>query len=309
MFNLLRRSILILLLVCLSAATSFAQDWFVERSTKQVQYTVDKQRWQPVEQGMTVPNKAWISTGPRGRAVLSRGQESIAIQPGTLASIITSGVFSRKTEVVQQTGKLTLNIEKRSRPHTYVHTPFLAAVVKGTTFNVTVTAKDASVSVDEGLVQVTSFTGGEQTNVGPGQTATVTESQQMSVAGVVEPPSVVSVAPTAASVPAVGKEAPLGAGALGGAGSVSSPSSSSNNSSSDSSSSGSQSNGSEHSYAAGNGGDHDYAGGNGDQNGNAGGNGGQHGNAGGNGHGNAYGIGNGNAYGIGNGSGNPFQDR
>jgi len=302
MSSLLRQFTLTLLLLCLSAAASSAQDWYVNRSTKQVQYTVDKQTWQPVELGMTLPNKAWISTGARGRAVLTRGSESITIQPGTLASIIsTSGVFTRKTEVVQQKGTLALSIEKRGRPHTYVHTPFLAAVVKGTTFEVTVTAKDASVSVNAGLVEVTSFTGGQQTNLGPGQSATVTDTQQMSVAGVAEPPSVVFVAATAASVPAVGKETPLGAGAFGGAGASSSEGSPSNNSSADSSSASSGGNSSEHSNA-GNGGEHSNAAATSGENGRGAPMGGEPGNAGAAGNGHAYGIGNGHAYGVGNGS-------
>ena len=151
--------------------------------------------------------------------------EKVSFGPKTLAAIITkSGLFSRKTEVVQQKGEIALNIEKRSRPHTYVHTPFLAAVVKGTTFTVTVTEKAASVSVDEGLVQVSSFTGGQSANVGPGQQVTVDQSQSMSVAGITEAPAVFSVEPTQASVPAVGQPAPVGAGlGLGTYGDQSSP--------------------------------------------------------------------------------------
>jgi hypothetical protein len=93
-------------------------------------------------------------------------------------------------------------------------TPFLAAVVKGTTFTVTVTMteQEASVSVESGLVQVSSFTGGESADVGPGQQATVDQNQTMSVAGVDAAPSVTSVEPTRANVPAVNQVAPLGAG-------------------------------------------------------------------------------------------------
>ncbi|MCJ8519051.1 hypothetical protein ABID21_001963 [Pseudorhizobium tarimense] len=209
--HLLRVVALFVLFSC--PALAGAQDWTVTRATKQVSYTVDKTTWHAVEAGSIIPNQAWISTGPRGRATLSRGTESITLQPNTLGAVITTqGLFSRKTDVVQQKGQIALNIEKRSRPHTFVHTPYLAAVVKGTTFTVTVTNRDASVSVEEGLVQVSSFTGGQSTNVGPGQQVTVDQAQEMSVAGVAEAPSVFSVEPTAASVPAVGQQAPVGAG-------------------------------------------------------------------------------------------------
>lgn len=207
------RNLLILAAIFFTGVTSaLAEEWLVEKANQQVQYTIDKQTWQPVKAGMNIPNKAWISTGPRGRAVLTRGVETIAVQPQTLAAIITTeSIFNRKTEVVQQHGKLALDIEKRSSPHTYVHTPFLAAVVKGTSFDVTVTEKDASVSVERGLVQVSSFTGGQTTDLGPGQSARVDQSQSMSVAGVSGAPSVTAAPPSAASVPAVGAPTPIGA--------------------------------------------------------------------------------------------------
>src|SRR5690606_22654252 len=91
-----------------------------------------------------------------------------------------------------------------------------AAVVKGTTFTVTVTEEDASLSVQEGLVQVSSFTGGQSTDVGPGQQVTVDQSQTMSVAGVDAAPSVQSVAPSAASIAPVGQVSPIGVDAANG---------------------------------------------------------------------------------------------
>ncbi|MFN7103160.1 MAG: FecR domain-containing protein, partial [Pseudorhizobium sp.] len=202
-----------LFLITFGPVTAFAQDWVVSRTTRQVSYTVDKTTWETVAVGTVIPSKAWVATGPRGRVTLTRGEESLSLSPNTMGAVITTdGVFSRKTEVVQQTGEIALDIEKRSRPHTYVHTPFLAAVVKGTSFTVTVTARDATVSVESGLVQVSSFTGGETADVGPGQQATVDQNQAMSVAGVDAAPSVTSVEPTRASVPAVNQPAPLGAG-------------------------------------------------------------------------------------------------
>jgi len=305
------RNLLILAAIFFTGVTSaLAEEWLVEKANQQVQYTTDKQTWQPVKAGMNIPNKAWISTGPRGRAVLTRGVETIAVQPQTLAAIITTeSLFNRKTEVVQQHGKLALDIEKRSSPHTYVHTPFLAAVVKGTSFDVTVTEKDASVSVERGLVQVSSFTGGQTTDLGPGQSARVDQSQSMSVAGVSGAPTVSAAQPSAASVPAVGTFTPIGAdqaSSNGRGGDSSGPSGGFEGSG------GSSSGTSGKVIAIGNG--NGNAGGNG--NGNSGnGSGGENGNSGngngagngngnsGNGNGNAGGNGNGNS-GNGNGAGN-----
>ncbi|MCB5204704.1 FecR domain-containing protein [Neorhizobium sp. T786] len=306
MLKILRPIIAIITLGFVFASGAHAQEWLVQRATKQVQFTIDKQNWHAVVQGQTIPNKAWISTGPRGRAVLSRGQERIQIQPGTLAAIITSGYLTRKTEIVQQAGKLVLEIEKRARPHTYVHTPFLAAVVKGTTFEVAVTAKQATVSVEEGLVEVTSFTGGQRTNVGAGQRATVNGAQRMSVAGAVATPSVVSVSPRAASVPVLGQQTPIGRepddtvqGPQGATANSESPASSGTTQSSQRSEGNGGGNGSGNGNGGGNG--NGNGGGNGNGNGNNGNGGGGGGNGNGNGNGNGGGNGNGN---NGNGGGN-----
>ena len=306
------RSLLVLAAVSvLGVAPAVAGEWLVDKANQQVRYTVDKRTWQPVTTGMTIPNKAWISTGPRGRAVLTRGVETISIQPQTLAAVITTnGLFSRKTEVVQQKGELALDIEKRGRPHTYVHTPFLAAVVKGTSFSVTVTPTDASVSVDEGLVEVSSFTGGQSTDVGPGQSARVDQSQTMSVSGLAGAPAVESVSPTAASVAAVGASAPIGAEpggsqSAGGGGTSGGQESGSGNDSGNDSGSGSvfdTAQGSE--SGTGNTADSGDADGTGGGKGNGKGNGNGNGNGNGKGNGNGNGPGNGNGHGHGNGKGN-----
>ncbi len=187
-----------------SASVSAANEaWTAARATDQVRYTLDKETWHLLRKGMDVPNKAWISTGPRGRLQLVRGTESIAFQPNTLASITTRGSNqSRKTEVVQQVGEINLEIEKRQRPHTTVQTPFLAAVVKGTRFSVKVGKADAAVSVNRGLVQVTSFRSGERSDLGAGQRASV-DLSGMRVAGVSQKPAITRVPASAAPVRAV----------------------------------------------------------------------------------------------------------
>ena len=192
----------LLVLFLSGSALAGEGDWQVAKTSQQVAYTVDKQKWTPVRAGDVVPNNAWISTGPRGRAQLVRGVESISFQPNTLAGIFTRNEGDRKTNVYQQTGVLDLEIEKRSRPHTSVQTPFLAAVVKGTNFRVSVEKQQARVSVNRGLVQVTSFSSGQRSQVGARQSATVDTARGMSVAGDVSAPSIERVAPSAPSVQA-----------------------------------------------------------------------------------------------------------
>lgn len=183
-----------LFIACFSAAAAAADEaWVAARATNQVSYTLDNKTWSPLRKGMVVPNKAWISTGSRGRLQLVRGSESIAFHPNTLASVVTRGSGqSRKTEVNQLVGQLVLEIEKRHKPHTTVQTPFLAAVVKGTQFTVMVGDANAAVAVDRGLVEVTGFKRRERSNLAAGQKAAVTEAR-MSVEGRTQEPPVTRV--------------------------------------------------------------------------------------------------------------------
>ena len=200
------RFVVLLFLLPVSAIAG-SDDWKVDKATSQVRYTTDQMSWKDLKSGDILPNHAWISTGPRGRARLVRGVESIAFQPNTMAAITTkpAGFFAlRKTEIVQQAGALDLEIERRSLPHTTVQTPYLAAVVKGTIFHVSVGRSKASVSVDRGLVQVTAFASGQQANVGPRQSAIVDRKTGMKVDGAASRPSIIAVTPSVAVVPAVG---------------------------------------------------------------------------------------------------------
>ncbi|MBB3545317.1 MULTISPECIES: FecR domain-containing protein [unclassified Rhizobium] len=207
MFACFRFIVLAFLLVPVS---SFAanDDWRVAKATKEVRYSLGDAKWIDLHAGDVLPNHASITTGTRGRALLVRGVERIEFQPNTTASITTTSGFlsPRKTEIKQQIGSLELEIEKRSQPHTTVQTPFLAAVVKGTIFHVSVSKTAASVKVDRGLVQVTSFASGQQANVGPKQSASVGAKTGMSVAGQEATPSITSVPASAAKLPAAGSK-------------------------------------------------------------------------------------------------------
>lgn len=290
--------------------TTYASDddWHVAKASSQVRYTTDQTTWKDLQTGDVVPNRAWISTGPRGRAQLVRGVESIGFQPNTMAAITTraGGLFTaRKTEIVQQIGALDLEIEKRSQPHTTVQTPYLAAVVKGTIFHVSVGKTNASVSVDRGLVQVTSFASGQQANVAPRQSATVDRKSGMKVAGAISRPTIASVPPSVAVVPAIGTTALAGqaesTGDDKGKSSKASDDASENSAAEGKGSSGkgnSSSNGSAGSSGTGSSGNN----GNGNS-GNGGGNGGNGGGNSGNGGGNGKGN-NGNGGGNGGGNGN-----
>ncbi|RFB96504.1 hypothetical protein B5K08_09035 [Rhizobium leguminosarum bv. trifolii] len=285
------RILIAALIVLPTAVFAAADDWRVVKATDQVKFTVDRTNWQDLRAGAVVPNRAWVSTGPRGRVQLGRGVESITFQPNTLAAIATNDSAAMKTQIFQQVGSLDLEIEKRSQPHTTVQTPYLAAVVKGTIFHVTVNRAKASVAVDRGLVQVTSFAGGQRSNVAPGQSATVDKTAGMTVAGRLSKPEITSVAASVAPIPAVGTTK------LAGATAETKSSSSATSKNTGSSASDDENGSSGKSSSNGNSGNGNNGNGNSGSNGN--------GNSGGNGHGN----GNGNSGGNGNtGNGNGHSD-
>lgn len=143
-----------------------------------------------------------VSTGKGGRAVIVRGGEYLTVAPNTQLQLTEpkAGAF---TQIVQSFGNVVFKIQKKTTPHFQVKTPYLAAVVKGTTFSVTVTPAGASVQVTEGLVQVASLDGLVSRFVSPGEIGMIAASApgQLSVLGTPNAPSggaaVIGAAPVA----------------------------------------------------------------------------------------------------------------
>jgi hypothetical protein len=113
-----------------------------------------------------------IRTGRNGRVLLVRGQEQILISPNSVISL-PAAKSRGTTNVLQQSGTILLDVEKRNVPHFEVETPYLAAVVKGTQFRVTVGQGESLVTVLGGQVDVTDFRSGQSALVMPGQMAKV----------------------------------------------------------------------------------------------------------------------------------------
>jgi len=95
-----------------------------------------------------------IRTGQKGRAVLVRGKEFVVVSPDAQLKVAVPEETGPVTQFFQYLGNALFKIEKKSTPHFGVKTPYLAAVVKGTTFNVSVGADRSSVQVTEGAVEV-----------------------------------------------------------------------------------------------------------------------------------------------------------
>ena len=124
-----------------------------------------------------------VRTGANGRVRLARTEESVFIGPNTIASIAKRPTPGMRTTVLLERGSSEFQIRKRSKAHFSVETPYLVAIVKGTTFKVTVGGRSARVSVTEGKVQVKSLVSGEYTDIVAGQSAVVNSSGDLDVSG------------------------------------------------------------------------------------------------------------------------------
>jgi hypothetical protein len=127
---------------------------------------------QPLRRGLRLQPGDTISTGANGRASLGRGREYIVVSPNTRLTIPTAAQQQGGlTQIIQHIGRALFNIERRSTPHFGVRTPHLAAIVRGTTFTVTVDERGCRVAVSEGRVEVSTHDGGSRELVDPGMQA------------------------------------------------------------------------------------------------------------------------------------------
>jgi Flp pilus assembly protein TadG len=111
-----------------------------------------------------------IRTGQNGRVLLVRGKETILIASNSVIGIPTHVTQGMSTTVYQWAGSVVFAGNHKNFD---VETPYLAAVVKGTQFHVTVNKDDTSVEVLRGQVEVTDFKSGQYALVLPGQAAKV----------------------------------------------------------------------------------------------------------------------------------------
>src|SRR4051812_28331780 len=160
----------------LGATPVFAADggtWSVSKVSGEVWITSEGAQPASLKQEDSLAPGATIRTGRNGRVLLVRGEESMFISPNSDVGLPQRQEEGLATTIIQRAGSILLDVEKRNVKHFEVETPFLAAVVKGTQFSVTVGAKSTSVDVKRGQVEVSDFKTGQIAQVMPGQGATV----------------------------------------------------------------------------------------------------------------------------------------
>jgi len=155
-----------------SALAAENDTWSVSKSSGDVWVTTSSADPVSLKQEDVLKPGDTIRTGRNGRVLLARGEETILIAPNSVIGLPTEKKDGLSTTILQQAGSILLDVEKRNVKHFEVETPYLAAVVKGTQFAVTVNAASTSVEVRRGQVEVSDFKSGQIAQVMPGQIAT-----------------------------------------------------------------------------------------------------------------------------------------
>ncbi len=162
-------------LVLAASSVAFAADggdWTVSKSSGEVWLSASGVQQAALRQEDVLKPGDTISTGRTGRVLLKRGDEMILVSPNSVLGVPAEKKEGLSTTIKQQAGSILLDVEKRNVKHFEVETPYLAAVVKGTQFRVTVTAGKTTVDVVRGQVEVADFKSGQIAQVMAGQHAT-----------------------------------------------------------------------------------------------------------------------------------------
>jgi FecR-like protein len=147
--------------------------WSVSRSSGEVWIaTTGEAKQVSLQPDETLKPGDTVRTGRNGRVLLMRGEETILVAPNSVVGLPLEKKDGLSTTILQQAGSILLDVEKRNVKHFEVETPYLAAVVKGTRFSVTVGATGTRVDVRRGQVEVSDFKSGQIAQVMPGQIAT-----------------------------------------------------------------------------------------------------------------------------------------
>src|ERR1700730_1715207 len=169
------RCVLMMAVALVAGSSAFAGDdgvWSISKSTGEVWVTTAGSEQASLRQEDPLKPGDIIRTGRNGRVLLVRGEETILVSPNSVIGLPTEKKDGTSTTILQQAGSILLEVEKRNVKHFEVETPYLAAVVKGTQFRVSVNAGSARIDVIRGQVGVADFRSGQTAQVMRGQVAT-----------------------------------------------------------------------------------------------------------------------------------------
>jgi len=126
-----------------------------------------------------------VTTGSNGRAVLVRGEDYLVVAPSSKLHVAQPVAANPLLQMFQDSGNVVYKIKHLATPHFSVQTPYLAAVVKGTTFSITVTDAGTALQVIQGALEVQTNDGAAKELVTTGMVALVKASDifRLSVGG------------------------------------------------------------------------------------------------------------------------------
>ena len=120
-----------------NAASSGQSNWTVSEASPGVSVLHLGASHMLARGGKVVPGDTVITT-VNARAVLVNGQQYAIVAPNSRLEIAEPDPADGLTQVIEHLGNAVFSVRKGAAPHFVVRTPYLAAVVKGTTFSVTV---------------------------------------------------------------------------------------------------------------------------------------------------------------------------
>ena len=166
----IRAALLGAALALAAPSVGFASDWSILSMSGLVKVSSSGQ-WVDAGERTTLRHGAWIKTGTKGELVLERDGIRVSVRPRTIMAVADLANEPGTTALVQRLGSATVEVQKRETPRLKVHTPFLAAIVKGTTFDVEVDRCYTEFGVHEGRIAVEDAPRGMATEIGAGQSA------------------------------------------------------------------------------------------------------------------------------------------
>ena len=207
--RLLCRFFMPIMLLLFSGVPALAQSggWTISEAKGSV-IVIDARGERAGTAGTAVVPGAMVRTAAKSTEVLMRGREFVTLRQNAQIRIPQTAPERSLVQVIQDYGSALFNIGKKADPHFGVQTPYLAAVVKGTTFIITVGEEGASLQVTEGAVEVATPDGGARDLILPGAVAMVASGDMMRLVVEGEGRKVIDSPARPASAPAAGGSAP-----------------------------------------------------------------------------------------------------
>ena len=138
----------------------------------QARASIDQEAvWRDVSRGDELLSETHVKTGRKGRATLTHSSSLLMVAPDSEVELPAEGSSEMETSVIQTSGSVLYKVDGRANPHFEVVTPYLVAGVKGTSFLVTVNERYTSVTVQEGVVEISDTNTGEFFDLRPGESA------------------------------------------------------------------------------------------------------------------------------------------